>query len=112
MCKRINTKKRNTKRHTRKGRRYRDRNIQAAFIKAIAIILVPFISWFLNSHSNRKGITYQQNILIVVEPEAKEDKSSYNLKPISTSGRSSPPDYFGLKLIFPEDMVEHNFDVV
>lgn len=73
-----------------KGKGCQNPIIQAALINATAFILGQFINFFLISHSNRQGVTYQQNILIVVEPEAKEDKSSYNQNPTGLPRHSSP----------------------
>jgi hypothetical protein len=69
---------------------YRDRNIQAALIKAIAIILVPFISWFLNSYGNKQGASYQNNGSISIEAETKGNQSPA----VVTYGPNSPVNIY------------------
>lgn len=65
---------------------YRDRNI----IQAIAIVLVPFISWFLNVHSNKQGITLQKNVSTSLNAETKG-----NLSPeVVTYGPNSPVNIY------------------
>jgi hypothetical protein len=53
---------RTLRKRIKQGKWYRDRTIQAAVIKAVAIILVPFISWFLSSHSNKPCIFILINV--------------------------------------------------
>jgi hypothetical protein len=49
--------------------------IIAALIQAVAIILVPFISCLLSSHSNNKRAPMQVNVMIFSDAEMKGDHS-------------------------------------
>jgi hypothetical protein len=67
----LRERERTLRKQIQQGKCYRDRNIQSAVIKAVAIILVPFISWFLSSHSNKQGISLQKNVSTSLNAETK-----------------------------------------
>jgi predicted DNA-binding transcriptional regulator AlpA len=83
-------KKEKLKLQSQKDRWDRNRNIQAALIEAVAIILVPFIGWFLNSHSNKQGALLQKNVSISSEAETKENQSPV----VVTYGPNSPVNIY------------------
>jgi len=83
-------KKEKLKLQAQQGKWYRNRNIQAALIKAVAIILVPIIGWFLNSHSNKQVFSLQKNVSTSLNAETRG-----NLSPIIvTSGPNSPVNIY------------------
>jgi hypothetical protein len=60
--------------------------VVVALIGAAAMILVPFINWLLNSHSNKQSISLQKNVSTSLNAETKG-----NLSPaVVTYGPNSP----------------------
>jgi hypothetical protein len=71
----LRERRRILRKQIQQGKWYRGRTIQAAVIKAVAIILVSFISCFLGSHSNKQCISIRINISASSDVETKGNLS-------------------------------------
>ena len=65
-------------------KRYRKPVIITALITAVATILAPVIVWFLNSYSNKQGVSIQKNVSM--SPEV---KTTGSLSPAVVTGPNS-----------------------
>jgi hypothetical protein len=82
-------------------KRSQDRTIQAAIINAVAIILVPFISFFLSSHSKSLSISSQKSDSTFINAETKGN--------LSPSVVNSPNSTFNMNTyIIPSPHSEFN----
>jgi len=69
---------------------YRSRTIQNALIGAGVLILVSVVGWFLNSRSNKQGVSLQKNVSTSPDVETRG-----NLSPaVVTSGPNSPVNIY------------------
>jgi hypothetical protein len=80
------TKKEKMKLQSQQVRWYRDRNIQAALITAVAMILAAVIT----SHGNKQSVSLQKNITMSPDAETKGNLS----QAVVTSGPNSTVNIF------------------